>query len=82
MKEGDILYIGETAFNNGMTNHIGNVENIQPGKTLTVCYNGSIDQAYREKLRIYKQMESRGHKRQCYIVAGGWSWKSGLGVYV
>lgn len=46
MKEGDIRYIGATAFNNGITNHIGNCEETHPAGTLTVCYNGSIGQTY------------------------------------
>lgn len=46
MKEGDIRYIGATAFNNGITNHIGNNEETHPAGTLTVCYNGSIGQTY------------------------------------
>ena len=46
MKDGDIRYVGATAFNNGITNHIGNDENIHPAGTLTVCYNGSIGQTY------------------------------------
>lgn len=46
MKEGNIRYIGATAFNNGITNYIGNNEEIHPSGTLTVCYNGSIGQTY------------------------------------
>lgn len=46
MKEGNIRYIGATAFNNGITNYIGNNEEIHPAGTLTVCYNGSIGQTY------------------------------------
>ena len=46
MKEGNIRYIGATAFNNGITNYIGNNEETHPGGTLTVCYNGSIGQTY------------------------------------
>ena len=46
MKEGDIRYIGATAFNNGITNHIGNNEETHPAGTVTVCYNGSIGQTY------------------------------------
>ena len=46
MKEGDIRYIGATAFNNGITNHICNNEETHPAGTLTVCYNGSIGQTY------------------------------------
>lgn len=46
MIEGDIRYIGATAFNNGITNYIGNNEETHPAGTLTVCYNGSIGQTY------------------------------------
>jgi hypothetical protein len=46
MKDGDIRYIGATAFNNGITNYIGNSEETHPAGTLTVCYNGSIGQTY------------------------------------
>lgn len=46
MKEGNIRYIGATAFNNGITNYIGNNEETHPAGTLTVCYNGSIGQTY------------------------------------
>lgn len=50
MIEGNINYIGATAFNNGITNHIGNNEHIHPAGTLTVTYNGSIGQTfYQEK---------------------------------
>ena len=46
MKDGDIRYIGATAFNNGITSYIGNNEETHPAGTLTVCYNGSIGQTY------------------------------------
>ncbi len=46
MKEGTINYIGASAFNNGITNRIGNTENIHPGGTLTVAYNGSVGQTF------------------------------------
>lgn len=50
MTEGTTNYIGATAFNNGITNHIGNREHIHPAGTLTVTYNGSIGQTfYQEK---------------------------------
>ena len=42
MKEGDINYIGASAFNNGITYKIGNNEHVHPAGLLTVCYNGSI----------------------------------------
>ena len=46
MKEGEINYIGATAFNNGVTAKIGNVEHLHPAGTITVCYNGSIGQSF------------------------------------
>ncbi len=46
MKDGDINYVGASAFNNGVTNHIGNTDNIHPAGVLTVCYNGSIGQTF------------------------------------
>lgn len=46
MKEGELNYIGATAFNNGITNYISNKEHIHPGGTLTVAYNGSIGQTF------------------------------------
>ena len=46
MKPGNINYIGATAFNNGITAKIGNTENLHPAGTITVCYNGSIGQAF------------------------------------
>ena len=45
-REGRINYVGASAFNNGITNHIGNDEQLcQPG-TISVCYNGSIGEAF------------------------------------
>lgn len=46
MKEGDIRYVGASAFNNGVTNYIGNSENLHPGGTLTVSYNGSVGEVF------------------------------------
>lgn len=46
MKEGKIRYVGAAAFNNGITNYIGNDDQTHPAGTLTVCYNGSIGQTY------------------------------------
>lgn len=46
MKDGDINYIGASAFNNGVTAKIGNTENLHPAGTITVCYNGSIGKAF------------------------------------
>ncbi len=50
MKEGNINFIGSSAENNGVTNHISNKENIHPGNLLTVAYNGSVGVTfYQEK---------------------------------
>lgn len=46
MKPGNINYVGATAFNNGVTAKIGNIECLHPVGTITVCYNGSIGQAF------------------------------------
>ena len=46
MKEGNINYIGATAFKNGITNKIGNAEHLHPAGTITVSYNGSVGQAF------------------------------------
>lgn len=45
-KDGHINYVGASAFNNGITNHIGNDDNINPPMTISVCYNGSIGEAF------------------------------------
>lgn len=50
MIEGGINYIGASAFNNGITAHIGNTEHLHEANSITVCYNGSIGSAfYQEK---------------------------------
>lgn len=46
MRDGTINYIGASAFNNGITAKIGNTEYLHPAGTITVCYNGSIGQAF------------------------------------
>ncbi len=45
-REGRINYVGASAFHNGITNHIGNNEQINPAGTISVCYNGSIGEAF------------------------------------
>lgn len=45
-KEGTINYVGASAFKNGITAHIGNNEHIIPAGTISVCYNGSIGEAF------------------------------------
>ena len=50
MKEGTINFIGSSADNNGVTNHIGNRANLHQGNLITVAYNGSVGEAfYQEK---------------------------------
>lgn len=46
MIKGETPYIGATAFNNGVTNTIGNRENLHPAGVLTVAYDGSIGQTF------------------------------------
>ncbi|MBQ7444228.1 MAG: N-6 DNA methylase [Bacteroidaceae bacterium] len=46
MTDGDINYIGATAFNNGIREKIGNNEHLHKAGTITVCYNGSIGEAF------------------------------------
>ncbi len=46
MKEGNINYVGASAFNNGITSKIGNTEAIHSGGVITVCYNGSVGRAF------------------------------------
>ena len=46
MVEGNINYIGATAFNNGITGHIGNETALHDAGTLTVTYNGSIGETF------------------------------------
>ena len=46
MRNGNINYIGASAFNNGITARIDNSEHIHPAGTITVCYNGSIGSAF------------------------------------
>lgn len=45
-KEGTTNYVGASAFNNGITSHIGNDDSINPAGTVSVCYNGSIGEAF------------------------------------
>ncbi len=46
MIEGDVNYIGASAFNNGITAKIGNTEHIHPAGTISVCYNGSVGETF------------------------------------
>lgn len=46
MKPGKVRFIGASAKNNGCTAMVGNVGNIHPANTLTVCYNGSVRAAF------------------------------------
>lgn len=45
-RDGRINYVGASAFNNGITNHIGNDDSLCPARTISVCYNGSIGEAF------------------------------------
>ena len=46
MREGDIRFIGATAFNNGITNRISNEGKLHPANTMTVSYNGSVGETF------------------------------------
>ena len=46
MVDGNINYVGASAFNNGITAKIGNDNEINDSNTITVCYNGSVGQAF------------------------------------
>lgn len=46
MKEGDINFVGSSAENNGITNKVGNTENIHKGNLITVSYNGSVGETF------------------------------------
>ena len=45
-REGQFNYVGASAFNNGITNHIGNDDELCEAGTISVCYNGSIGEAF------------------------------------
>ena len=45
-RDGRINYVGASAFNNGITNHIGNDDQLCEAGTISVCYNGSIGEAF------------------------------------
>lgn len=47
---GDINYVGASAFNNGITNHIGNDDKLNDAGTISVCYNGSIGEAFYQEV--------------------------------
>lgn len=46
MRDGNINFIGSSADNNGITNHISNRKNIHPGNLITVAYNGSVGETF------------------------------------
>lgn len=46
MKPGEIRFVGSSAINNGCTVTIGNDEHLHPANTITVCYNGSVGEAF------------------------------------
>ena len=45
-RDGRINYVGASAFNTGITNHIGNDDELCEAGTISVCYNGSIGEAF------------------------------------
>ena len=46
MIPGDIAFIGASAMNNGVTARIANTEHRFQGGAITVCYNGSVGEAF------------------------------------
>jgi hypothetical protein len=46
MREGANRFIGSSSMNNGLTAMIANDEHLHPANTLTVCYNGSVGEAF------------------------------------
>lgn len=46
MKSGETPFIGSSALNNGCTAMIGNDKNQHPENTITVCYNGSVEETF------------------------------------
>ena len=46
MTPGDIRFIGSSAVNNGCTAMVGNIGNMHPANTITVCYNGSVGETF------------------------------------
>lgn len=46
MQPGKIRFIGSSSMNNGVTAHISNSEYLHPANTITVCYNGSVGEAF------------------------------------
>lgn len=52
MNNGETNFIGSSAENNGVTNQIGNTENIHAGNLITVSYNGSVGEAFYQEDRF------------------------------
>ena len=46
MQDGEIAFVGATAFNNGITDRVGNNDEIHPAGTITVAYNGSVGASF------------------------------------
>lgn len=46
MYEGDIPFVGASAFNNGITRHVGNSDHLIQGHCITVAYNGSVGKSF------------------------------------
>lgn len=46
MVQGTTRFIGSSSMNNGCTAMVGNIENVHPANTITVCYNGSVGETF------------------------------------
>lgn len=46
MVPGTTRFIGSSAMNNGCTAMVGNIKNMHPANTITVCYNGSVGETF------------------------------------
>lgn len=46
MKDGEIRFVGSSAYNNGITAYISNEDNRHKGNLITVCYNGSVGETF------------------------------------
>jgi len=53
MVQGDIPFIGSSAFNNGITAFVDVNHHIHPGNTITVAYNGSVGEAFYQPVDFF-----------------------------
>jgi hypothetical protein len=53
MIEGDIPFIGASAFNNGITAFVDVDHHIHPGNTITIAYNGSVGNAFYQPVDFF-----------------------------